>query len=277
MAKVVLPIDPFQLTQEFGVNAEAYKRFGLKGHNGWDIRTIYSDTPKGRRYILAPQDVTFLKQGNEGNDGFGLYFEVITRTSKTIWKHTFAHCHSIEGFTTKPQGDHMAISDSTGNSTASHLHWTVKRLNPDSSVRDYNNGYFGAVNPQEYINEVRADITNSPQPMPTIDTEMQKITQHDASLKTADDVLKKITFLNTEIGRKDGENGQLQRANSDAKNEIERLTSINTEQGKKIAKLEADCHAMADNKYGALGQQLQKICIELLAFPEVKEAIKQIR
>lgn len=157
MANIVLPIDPFQLTQEFGVNPAAYAQFGLKGHNGWDIRTSYTDTPAGRRYIYAPQDAIFSSQGNEGNGGYGLYFEVKTKTSKNTWKHTFAHCHSIESFTDKKQGETMAISDNTGNSTGPHLHWTVKRLNPDGSVKDYNNGYFGAVNPQEYIDEVRAD------------------------------------------------------------------------------------------------------------------------
>ena len=173
--KLILPIDPFQLTQEFGVNAADYARFGLKGHNGWDIRTIYPDTPNGKRSILAPQDIAFYRQGNEGNDGFGLYFEVITYTSKGMWKHTFAHCDHIDVFIKRNQGEVMAVSDNTGNSTAPHLHWTVKRLKPDGTVKDYSNGYFGAVNPQEYIDEVRADIINSPQiPMANLPAELQK-------------------------------------------------------------------------------------------------------
>ncbi len=158
---MTLPIQPFQITQIFGVNASSYTQFGLKGHNGWDVRTIYVDSPNGHRPILAPQDAVKYKQGNEGAVGYGLYFEVITRTPKGIWKHTFAHCKSIEPFAEKKEGQTMAISDNTGNSTASHLHWTVKRLNPDMTVRDYNNGFFGAINPQEYINEV-----NSSQPTP---------------------------------------------------------------------------------------------------------------
>ena len=159
--KVQLPIDPFQITQVFGVNRAAYEQFGMIGHNGWDIRTIYPDTPNGKRFILATQDSTFFSKGNEGTKGYGLYFEVKTKTSKNTWKHTFAHCDSIESFSIKRQGEKLAISDNTGNSTASHLHWTVKRLNADGSVKDYNNGYFGAVNPQEYVDEVRAEVSNS--------------------------------------------------------------------------------------------------------------------
>ena len=171
MAQIILPIDPFQITQGFGENPASYARFGLKGHNGWDIRTIYPDTPNGKRKIMAPQDSKFYRVGNEGNDGFGKYIEIITKTSKNTWKHTFAHCDSYEAFTDKKMGESIATSDNTGNSTAPHSHWTAKRLNADGSVKDYDNGYFGAVNPQEYIDEVRADIINLPTTMPT---ELQK-------------------------------------------------------------------------------------------------------
>ena len=163
--KVQLPIDPFELTQGFGENPNWYVVYKLKGHNGWDIKTIYPDTPSGRRYITAPQDVQFYKQSNDP-PGYGLYFEVITK-AKSLWKHTFAHCHSIETFTDKKQGETMAISDNTGNSTGPHLHWTTKRIkivNGQHEVQDYNNGYFGAVNPQEYVDEVRS--YNGAQPMP---------------------------------------------------------------------------------------------------------------
>ena len=163
--KLLLPIDPFQLTQEFGENPNMYKKFGLKAHNGWDIKTKYPDTPVGQRYIIAPQNVQFYKQSIDP-PGYGIYFEVITK-AKSLWKHTFAHCHSIETFTEKKQGESMAISDNTGNSTGGHLNWTVKKikiLNSQHEVQDYNNGYFGAVNPQEYVDEVRN--YNGTQPMP---------------------------------------------------------------------------------------------------------------
>lgn len=181
MAKLVLPIDPFQITQGFGERPDVYKQFGLAGHNGWDIRTKYPDTPEGRRYIVATQDSQLYKKAVDPK-GFGNYFEVITRTSKGIWKHTFAHCHSIEDFKEKKQGEPMAISNNTGFSTAAHLHWTPKRIrigsNGTHEVINYNNGYFGAVNPQEYIDEVRADITISPQPpMATLPPELQKYSE----------------------------------------------------------------------------------------------------
>jgi hypothetical protein len=185
--KVVLPIDPFILTQAFGVNPQNYAQFGLKGHNGWDIKTKYSDTPTGKRPILATQPVFFYRKGSDPK-GYGIFFEVITKTSKSTWKHTFGHCDSIDNFQTRNQGEKMAISDNTGNSTAAHLHWTVKRItvNADGShtVINYNNGYFGAVNPQEYIDEVKATPDG---PQPPMDNNIKKATQFDQVLNALKD------------------------------------------------------------------------------------------
>lgn len=157
MSDIIRPIEPFELTQGFGGNPEAYVRFGLKGHNGWDFKTKFPDTPQGFRYIFSSWKSQFYSQGNEGNDGFGLYFEVIIQLYNT-YKLTYAHCKSIEHFENKNEGETMAISDNTGNSTGSHLHLTVKRgkLQSGKFISDnYNNGYFGAINPQEFFDELR--------------------------------------------------------------------------------------------------------------------------
>jgi hypothetical protein len=178
MTDIIRPIEPFELTQEFGVNPASYARFGLAGHNGWDLRTKFNDTPQGHRYILASWLNQYYGQGNEGNDGYGLYFETIVQLENT-YKLTFAHCLSIEGFQTKQEGETMAISDNTGNSTGAHLHLTVKRgvLNQGKFVSDNsNNGYFGAINPQEFFDELRKTKANISPPVvrpqssnPTID------------------------------------------------------------------------------------------------------------
>lgn len=157
MSDIVRPIEPFELTQLFGVNPADYAKFGLAGHNGWDFRTKWPDTPKGQRYILASWLSQFYGKGNEGTGGYGLYFETIIKLQNT-YKLTFAHCLSIEAFIQRNEGEHMAISDNTGNSTGSHLHLTVKRGNlvGGKFINDnQNNGYFGAINPQEFFDELR--------------------------------------------------------------------------------------------------------------------------
>lgn len=157
MADIIRPIEPFELTQSFGENPAAYARFGLKGHNGWDFKTKFPDTPNGFRNILASWLCKFYTQGNEGNDGYGLYFETIIQLYNT-WKLTFGHCNTIESFQTKNEGETMAISDNTGNSTGSHLHLSVKKgslSNGKFNVENYNNGYFGAIEPQIFFDELR--------------------------------------------------------------------------------------------------------------------------
>lgn len=175
MSDIVRPIEPFELTQGFGSNPDTYKRFGLKGHNGWDLKTKFPDTPKGFRNILSSWLMLFYKQGNEGKDGYGLYFETLSKLYST-WKLTFAHCLSVESFTTKNEGENMAISDNTGFSTDSHLHLTTKRIriiNGQHEVIDYNNGYFGAVNPQDFFDELRKYKKAGLKPqLPKDDTQM---------------------------------------------------------------------------------------------------------
>lgn len=163
MSDIIRPIEPFELTQGFGENPASYARFGLDGHNGWDFRTKFSDTPKGQRDIMASWLMEFYRQGDEGNDGYGKYFETVCRLQST-WKLTFAHCHSIQSFSKKSEGETMAISDSTGNviprgEAGAHLHFTVKKIlivNGVHQVQNYNNGFFGAVDPQEFFDDLRA-------------------------------------------------------------------------------------------------------------------------
>lgn len=159
MADIVRPIEPFELTQGFGGNAAAYAKFGLDGHNGWDLKTKFTDTPKGHRDILSSWISTFYKKAIDPK-GYGDYFEVIVKIGKSIWKLTYGHCLSIRGFVTAQEGEVMAISDNTGNSTGSHLHLTTKRITIKADgaheVINHNNGYFGAVNPQEFFDELRA-------------------------------------------------------------------------------------------------------------------------
>jgi len=168
MVDITRPIEPFELTQGFGENPSSYVRFGLKGHNGWDFKTKWPDTPKGNRYIMASWVVDFYKQGNEGNDGYGLFFETVCQLYST-WKLTYAHCASVEPFTRTTESQAMGVSDNTGNSTGAHLHLTVKRIkivNGKHEVQDYGNGYFGAINPQEFFDELRKFKATGKDPKP---------------------------------------------------------------------------------------------------------------
>lgn len=157
MSDIIRPIEPFFLTQGFGENPQNYAKYGLKAHNGWDIKTKYSDTPQGRRHILSSWLSKFYKQADEGKNGYGKYFEVLVQL-KNLWKLTYGHCHSVFQFEEKNESEPMGISDNTGNSTGPHTHLTTKIGKIEGGVfksDNYNNGYFGAVDPQIFFDELR--------------------------------------------------------------------------------------------------------------------------
>lgn len=167
MADIFRPIEPFELTQGFGENPASYAKFGLKGHNGWDLRTKLPDTPQGHRDILSSWLSEFYRVGVDPQ-GYGNFFEVVVKL-KSIWKLTYAHCLSIQTFKTRGEGESMAISDNTGNSTGAHLHLTVKRIkivNGVHETQDNNNGFFGAVDPQQFFDEVRSWKNSGKEPKP---------------------------------------------------------------------------------------------------------------
>lgn len=197
MADIVRPIEPFYLTQGFGDNPASYAKFGLAGHNGWDLRTKWTEeyrddarkiiikaTPTGKRPILASCYIQHYRTASDPG-GYGNFFEGVTQLYST-WKLTFAHCSEIYKWKQKNEGEHMAISGSTGNSTADHLHLTVKRIKIVDGVHQvlgYSNGYFGAVNPQLFFDELRqwlkekgevptVIVKENPMPQMTIEVEL---------------------------------------------------------------------------------------------------------
>lgn len=196
MTDILRSIEPFQLNQGFGENPSLYAKFGLKGHNGWDLKTKFTNeyrddarkliikaTPQGKRPILAS---CYIKHYRTSSDpgGYGDFFEGVTQLYST-WKLTFAHCSLIRKWLEANEGDELAISGTTGNSTGDHLHLTVKQIRIVNGVHEnlnYNNGYFGAVNPQLFFDELRRwlkekgevpTVTVKENPMATLQVEKE--------------------------------------------------------------------------------------------------------
>jgi murein DD-endopeptidase MepM/ murein hydrolase activator NlpD len=118
MIALLWPIpNRYPVTQVFGANPKAYKKFGLKGHNGidWGVPT---GTP-----VVASHDGTVIK-AEEDNSGYGVHVRLEGTECLTIYGH-FSRVTVRKGQQVKA-GEIIGYSGNTGNSTGPHLHFEVR-------------------------------------------------------------------------------------------------------------------------------------------------------
>lgn len=152
-ALVRSPLDKVYITQFFGEDFKqangtwAYKSMGMDGHNGVDFRTRFADSPLGRRYGSPIFPGKVIGAGNDG--GYGLALRVEHRNgSQTIYGHLTTIYVKV-GDLVKP-GDKAFLTGNSGFSSGPHLHLGVRPENWQES-KNYNNGYFGWVDPMPYL------------------------------------------------------------------------------------------------------------------------------
>lgn len=115
------PTEVRQITQRFGENAKDYKPFGLAGHEGIDI---VAETGT-RIFAVAPGTVKMVKPTAEGHN-YGIHVRVQHHAG---YETIYAHLQSVAVQQNQQvaAGQLLGLADSTGNSTGSHLHLTLKR------------------------------------------------------------------------------------------------------------------------------------------------------
>ena len=134
-----------RITQYFGETPASYAQFGLKGHNGIDF-----GAPTGTE-ILATHDGKVIEAINDAT-GYGLYVKIENDKEGSLYAHLREH-KVVVGQDVK-EGALLGISDNTGNSTGSHLHFGYY-LKP----RDRANGYAGYIDPMSYLTQVEPIAT----------------------------------------------------------------------------------------------------------------------
>lgn len=148
---LALPVDePMVVTQAFGANPQAYAQFGLKGHNGVDLRA------KNKAPIYCVDDGEVVFAGVKG--AYGNCVEV-----KHSWGLSlYAHLSSMSvtdaqwpdgAFPKIKKGTELGRSGCTGNCQGEHLHLGF-RIN---GVK--NPGYFDWVDPMPYLGRKASMIT----------------------------------------------------------------------------------------------------------------------
>ncbi|TFH35326.1 MAG: M23 family metallopeptidase, partial [Anaerolineales bacterium] len=115
------PTDYSVVTQKFGVNPHIYSRFGMPGHEGIDIRALNNSNI----YCCADGEV-YLVHTNPKSHAYGVHIRIRHKDGyKTVYAHLAQPLVKLNQVVTA--GQVIGKADSTGASTGSHLHLTLKR------------------------------------------------------------------------------------------------------------------------------------------------------
>lgn len=151
----------YQLTQKFGENPDAYIKFGMLGHNGLDYAL-----PTGTK-VLAPHFGKVIEVVWDPS-GYGLYIKIENDKEGSVLAHLKENYISVGAEVT--EGQLIASSNNTGNSTGPHLHWGYYRF-----PRDRNNGYAGFIDQLPFL--------TPPEPLEDIEKLKDKIADLEATEK----------------------------------------------------------------------------------------------
>lgn len=115
------PTDYPVIVQPFGANPEIYRRWGLPGHEGIDIRAPLNSLV----YAAADGEVYHVDDGTGGHS-YGIHVRIRHPGGyRTIYAHLNRALVS-RGYLVSA-GDAIGLADATGNSTGSHLHLALKK------------------------------------------------------------------------------------------------------------------------------------------------------
>lgn len=147
MINLPVPEGSYRLTQKFGERPAYYKKYGMAGHNGYDL----APTSIGQHNVpvFAPHDGT-CRVLNDGNVGYGLHVELLSQPYNAEGKRrksTLAHLDRIlvSNGQMINQGDIVGIMGETGDAEGIHLHWTYKIADRNGDSLSKDNGYLGAI------------------------------------------------------------------------------------------------------------------------------------
>lgn len=172
MKFIYYPTKPYTVGQRFGDNKVCFKKtdngteyrskrndqtcsefgsewksiyYNMKGHNGDDSPNRFGAE------VRSPVNGIVMTV-SDNDKALGVYVEIKTHANGEFYKIRLAHfmARAVELGDRVQIGDLVGFVGSTGNSTGSHLHLDVKRCDADGKTLDYDNGYFGAIDPQPF-------------------------------------------------------------------------------------------------------------------------------
>jgi len=144
--KLTYPLKRVQyITQRFGANAPYYSQFtiggvALKGHEGLDLRAADGTE------VVACDEGEVSEASDQGSKGYGRYIKLLHSWGESVYAHLKEF--RVSKGDKVAQGQTIALSDNTGNSSASHLHFGI-RIN----VYNKSDGWGGYSDPEPHFGE----------------------------------------------------------------------------------------------------------------------------
>ena len=141
--QLLWPTDYPEIEQGFGENSALYRRWGLPGHEGIDLRTTFN----GRVYACAGGQV-YLAHDGAGNHPYGVHVKI---THQDGWKTIYAHLNEalVHAGQHVAAGELIGFADQTGASAGRHVHLSLKKEGASSTgLTPYPNDF---VDPTPYL------------------------------------------------------------------------------------------------------------------------------
>src|SRR4051812_18650086 len=143
---ILSPVEsPCRITQVFGGNKSHYEKYGLKGHDGYDLT---GPSPGVSVPIYAPYDgIVSVLTGKNGWTAYGNCVTVTTPPNGSGLRRQIVLGHlktvSVKEAQWINAGDPVGMMGETGDATGIHVHMGLRYLWPDGSIKDFSNGYHG--------------------------------------------------------------------------------------------------------------------------------------
>lgn len=118
MIELLWPTDYVQVNQPFGANQHIYRHWGLPGHEGIDIAAPHGSNiyacASGSVYSIFFSKAYGINVRIDHENGYKTIYAHLQRALVSIGDRVVA-------------GEVIGLADSTGNSSGSHLHLTLKK------------------------------------------------------------------------------------------------------------------------------------------------------
>jgi len=141
---------PAIITQLYGRNPQWYLPFGLKGHEGLDLRAVSGSTIRA-----GAAGTVHRVETNPDSNNYGIHVRITSVHPEGTFKHVYAHL--LEALVREGDevvaGQPIGRADDTGNSRGSHLHLTLKREGTDAAGLSWM-GKSDIIDPTPYLVDI---------------------------------------------------------------------------------------------------------------------------